>query len=156
MEAVLLQLIALCSYIIGTAFFAFVTASISNFLDENLEQGKVFEFYGKWVRKEVWQNQAIEQAEKYLKGCCQYTAENITITYDRKGNSEITYGENEKVEVPKWKKPLGACVYCANVWVNIILLGAFSLTFDKSLAFYLVGIVVVAALSNTFLNRINK
>jgi hypothetical protein len=151
-------LVFLASYIIGISFFAYVTASISNFLDENLEEGKVFEFYGKWVRKEVWQNKGIEEKENYLKSCCQFSAENISIVYDSDGSSEVRYNGDEKTKVPKWKKPLGACVYCANTWVNIILVTiiTFSQVTPLPLELWVINIIVASALSNTFLGKINK
>lgn len=152
-NAPLALLVPLASYILGISFFAYVTASISNFLDENLEEGKIFEFYGKWVRKEVWINNEIEELERQA----EYNAANPCSTY----TMDVSYVTvlPEKVKVPKWKKPLGACVYCANTWVNIILMSI--LIFSrwsfswKVLGLLLVNIIVASALSNTFLRKIN-
>jgi hypothetical protein len=114
---------------------AFTVASWSRFIDECLQEGDIFDFWGKVVKKEIWHNKNIQDKKGYLQSCCQLTEKDVE-EYD-----------SQKLKVPKWKMPLGGCVICTNVWWTILtstlIFGSFSL-------YYPIVTFILIALSNTF------
>lgn len=99
------------TYAIADILFLIVGAvCLTNFLDDCMEPGMVFSFWGAWIKKEV----------------------------------------REELLVPAWKKPLGACIFCMNVWV-IFLIAALFVTIEPA-AFLLASV----GLGNSILKLILK
>lgn len=132
---------------------AFTVASWSSFIDECLQEGDIFDRWGKVVKKEIWHNQKIQKKLDYLKSCCQAT------------ELDVDEYESKKLKVPKWKMPLGGCVVCTNTWWTILTSFFYFLALVirndtgftlPAIIYFFIQTFILIALSNTFLKYITK
>lgn len=73
---------------------------ISYMLYDFMQDGMIFSFYGNWLKKEINYNKFVD-------------------IYNQKEDTKILM---EKVELKSWKKPLGLCLKCFHVWINILII----------------------------------
>lgn len=118
---------------------ALAGASLSNFFDDCLQDGMIFSAYGKWLNKEYLRNLEIKQ-------------HNDRLTEDIE-NGIILIQDAEFIEPLRdkfWKKPIGGCIICTNVWITILV----------ALIYYFLNplfiILSVIGISSTFLKFIIK
>lgn len=94
MQEIVSHVIANYAYII-IAFSYYISFMLYDFMQD----GMIFGFYGKWLKKEETYNKFVDAHN---------SKEDTTILLDY-------------VEVPFWKKPLGLCLKCFHVWIALII-----------------------------------
>ena len=110
-------------------------ASLTNFFDDCIQDGMIFGMYGNWLRKEENRNKEIELNNNTL--------------IDDVGNGSKTGGIFiEPIKEKFWKKPIGLCMICTNVYITIFMLIAYKFILILFLIFAIIGV------SNTFLKKI--
>ena len=102
---------------------------LSYMLYDFMQDGMIFERWGKWLREESDFNEMLESEKQ-------------------KGNSSWTDDDwdEEKIKVPFWKKPLGLCLKCFHVWVVIILALVIGVPFLKFIISLGVSYVILVKL----------
>lgn len=133
--------------LITILFIAAATASLTNFLDDCFQKGMIFEFYGNWIFKEDHLNKDITDKIDVLK--CEL---NDTIREDEKAeiSTQILMLDAQMTPTPKWKKPIGNCMICTNVWCGFLMLILFM---NVPVLFNILSII---GISNTALKFIIK
>lgn len=116
---------------------AFAGASLSNLFDDCLQDGMIFSFYGRWLRKEQLRNFEIKQHNDRLVD----DIENGIILMQ---DAEFV----EQIKEPFWKMPIGGCIICTNVWITILLILLYYIFYQLFIILSIIGI------SNTFLKYI--
>lgn len=117
---------------------ALAGASLTNFFDDCIQDGMIFGRYGNWLRKEENRNKEIEFHNNLIvndieNGLC---------------NMEDIKNLVEPIKEKFWKKPIGLCMICTNVYITIFMLIAYKFILILFLIFAIIGV------SNTFLKKI--
>ena len=106
---------------------------VSYMLYDFMQDGMIFSFYGRWLRKEENRNLEIETHNNRL-------SEDL-----EKGIIELSELKLiDKVIVPIWKKPLGLCLKCFHIWIYIILYIIILIFLNQSInvAFFIISISI--------------
>ena len=106
---------------------------VSYMLYDFMQDGMIFSFYGRWLRKEENRNLEIESHNNRL-------SEDL-----EKGIIELSELKLiDKVIVPIWKKPLGLCLKCFHIWIYIILYIIILIFLNQSInvAFFIISISI--------------
>jgi len=98
-----------------------------------MQDGMIFSFYGRWLRKEENRNLEIETHNNRL-------SEDL-----EKGIIELSELKLiDKINVPSWKKPLGLCLKCFHIWIYLILYIIILIFLNQSInvAFFIISISI--------------
>lgn len=125
------QLLSLVSFAGLILFIAYISAALTDFLYDCMEDGMIFDHYGAWVQKEVRHNRKVEQ------------------DIENTGASMLT-----TIPVPKWKKPIGACMRCSTTWMAIAITTSVYWGADVNTTTVVTTYICVVAAANNMLNKV--
>jgi hypothetical protein len=117
---------------------ALAGASLTNFFDDCIQDGMIFGRYGNWLRKEENRNKEIEFHNNLI----------VNDIDNGLRNMEDVKEFIEPIKENFWKKPIGGCMICTNVYITIFMLIMYKFILILFVIFAIIGV------SNTFLKKI--